>query len=242
VGGAILSTIAWLFTGHLSWFIDNRTYPESKVLMSVRIRRPDDGPRAGEAEAAATAESKRPLFQDPLPLKGLALPFVERAEPANWFLNIVVPPWWGDASPEAAGGSLAEKSMDFFAEQAPTRIAERLPAAYFGEAQTYLIFDRAGNRLLIASQQALRRLTISSTSGRGSRRTLTQEKLETYWAQGEEARAMRNSILATGILAPDEDDRYYSVPLLKREREFVRVEGELANQASTGPYTVFVEP
>ena len=33
------STMAWLTFGQFSWFIDDRTYPESRVLMTASIRR-----------------------------------------------------------------------------------------------------------------------------------------------------------------------------------------------------------
>src|SRR5262245_8262755 len=77
--GAISSTLAWLLAGHLSWFIDNRTYPESDVTLNLAVRPVISAPgRSGSGRAPEVGrreESQGPagepvLSQARAPVKG----------------------------------------------------------------------------------------------------------------------------------------------------------------------------
>ena len=89
--GATFSTLTWLLAGHLSWVINNREYPNARVVMRVDLH-----PAVKESDAET---AKRDWYHDDLPLKGLSTNFYERADARFWALNILVPPGGMTATP-----------------------------------------------------------------------------------------------------------------------------------------------
>ena len=147
LGGAFSSTFAWLFGGHFSWLIPNRSFPDSNVKLNVWIRKPADEHQSG-------------LYYDRLDLDRLRLSLSERANVADWFVNILLPPWWGDGDPEIAGATLATKSVEYFAENEPGEIANRLPGQHYLAEDCFLVYDIDEDRLIIMSSRLVNQLEL----------------------------------------------------------------------------------
>ncbi|MBI4603294.1 MAG: hypothetical protein HY721_15175 [Planctomycetes bacterium] len=221
--GALLSTLTWLLAGHLSWFIDNREYPDSSLAMSLSIRPAARSPERREGEAGED------FFPDELRLRGLALNFLERGDMKSWLYNIVVPPWWGEGSPEKAGASLAKRSVGYFEEREPDRILATFPLSYFKTTSRFLVNDPEKDRVIILSQEPVERIEIKAP--RRKARALDADSVRalviTDEAEMNEARSKvsaRAAGIATKGIGPAATDIYYPVELEDDEVGLVRVE------------------
>lgn len=224
--GDIFSTLAWLFAGHASWYIDNRTFPDSQVNMIVTVR---EKPQAGGLQPE---EGEKALWDHPLPLKGMVLNFAERTDLTNAFLDILIPPWWGDGNRVKAGASLANRTSEFFAKNEPPQILSGLPKEYFSQLKCFLSFDHANEEVIIVSKKALESLAIRPE---GNREVLFLPKDEL--ALGEEDKVKKDELwqrISQRAGIGSQTDYYYRIPLAKflrtQSSSFIRVEATL-----TGP-------
>jgi hypothetical protein len=227
--GAILSTIAWLLTGHLSWFIDDRYYPDSRVFMDVAIRRP--GPAAG-----GNAALPRPIYENRLRLMELELSFFERAAMKESLLNILLPPWVGEGSPRAAGSSLARKSVELFGRREPDQLSSRLPGLYFTAYSSFLVYSREKQEIVIISRRALSRVVVQGPNG--SRRSLNLDELalsEILDAPEREQLYFQLTDRAVGI---GSDNRFYRIRLAGGVWGTLRIRGILDGGGVGGPWSV----
>lgn len=223
VTGAIFSTLAWLFAGHASWFIDNREYPDSRVILRVTL--------SDAAEPEATP------FRHDLFLKGMQLNFLERSGTANWFLSILVPPWIGGGDPVIAGESLAERSAEFFMENEPQQILSSFPSDYFRRQASFLGYyqDSDGKDwIAIISSANLERVTIRAES-RTQPRQLESLSFETT---GEVIDELYRSLAQRYGAGFTPNDRYYRIPLEADESGFVRVEAMLEGIETPSRWTI----
>lgn len=234
VGGGIFSSIVWLFAGHASWWVRDRAYPDSDVVLVVTLDRP-----ASSRRVAAVGKSPT-LFEDVLPLKDLDLPYLERMGTKSSFANIVVPPSLIPGDPKSSGKSLMARSVEFFAAQEPEQILARLPARYFEAFRSFAAYDPAARALRVATDEAILHLRIASASTTGvSRRELDADalgRLEEATDAAREAARLSFSERAAGIAA----ERYYRIPLLAGESNLVRVWATLNNGKTAGPWTLLV--
>ena len=152
IGGATLSTLAWLFTGPASWWIDDHEYPESDVKVALDF---SDAGRRGLAP-----DIPMPSYT----LDGMELDFVRRAEAVNWVLSFVVPPCFDAGDPEAAGAALAAETPAVFVDNVEMMLST-FPAAYVRHFACFLTYDRDEDRVLIVSQERLEKLTITPEGG-----------------------------------------------------------------------------
>lgn len=226
IGGAIVSTITWIAAGHLSWFIDNRIYPNSRVSISIRIY------ESGE-------DGQGSLFEDLLPLKGLQLNFMERTAAAGWFLNVFIPPWVGDGDPNACGSSLAARSARFFADQETAQILYGLPEKYFERKNCFFGYDAAAEELVIVSRVAVDSVTIrgAESAGHLDHDALTNLKLTADRAN-ELRLWFRERVSGLNI---EPSDLYYRIRLTQRASSVYRVAGRLTDGTSLSA-TVRIPP
>lgn len=217
LGASISSTLAWLFTGHLSWLIENRQYPDSNIMLYLTIRVPDEN---GHMESTI-------IFRDDLLLNGLELNLLERADTGDWFMSILLPPWWGDGAPEVAGASLARRTVDFFASHEVGRVVSRFPLEYRNAFSSYLVHDPDGKRVIIISKEAVRQVDITGPAGR---RSIGEEKLDYSCVRGaasEEIRrqlSRRNLDLGMGTPDPQSSDWFYPIDLQDDETGYLHIE------------------
>ena len=216
VAGAIISTITWIGGGHLSWFIDNRAYPDSRVTMSVKIYEADAPPLEGKA--------RTPLFEHDLFPTGLSTNFMERTRAPGWFLNILLPPWVGEGDPEEAGRSLASRSARFFAEQETDRFLRVLPQRYYDAKGCYFAYDAETTDLVLVARVPLHRLDIGG-------RTLSNEILADRRADGEETQdSLRRRFRVSGLnIDTSKKHYYYRIPLGPDDGDTLRLEAVLKN-------------
>lgn len=151
-GGATLSTLAWLFGGPSSWWIDDREYPESDVKVALDF---SDAGRRG-----LSPDIPMPLYT----LDGMELDFVQRAETVSWGLSFLVPPCLDAGDPRAAGTALALQTPHFFVDNVETMLST-FPAAYLRHFSCFLTYDREQEEILIVSQERLETLTIVPNVG-----------------------------------------------------------------------------
>ena len=224
VGGATFSTIVWLFAGPCSWMIDDRKYPGSNVRMDVRIHQlKDDSPD---------------VFDGSILLNNLELSFVERAAVDDWFLNIFLPPSWGDGDPELAARSLGRRAVEQFRSQVPTEIRSRLPRQHRDQLASFLVHNPETDELIVLPRGgAINRIDISAL-GRASRE-LTPEVDTPFDASRREAVRDYLSRLPFDVGMGD-DDRFYIVPLADGEHGFVRITAVLDDYRSD--WTIYREP
>lgn len=164
VGGAIFSTFIWLFGGHLSWFINNREYPQSDVRMTIRFRAhqrevadDENGP------SADTGPLDLPDFT--MVVNRLSLNFRERAGMGSWLANILLPPWYGDGDTSAAGRSLSRRSLGYLVSNESDRFLNRFPLDYFSTMDCYLVHDGDNDELILLSGQPVNRMEIRDRNG-----------------------------------------------------------------------------
>ena len=235
LGGGIFSSLAWLFAGHASWWIRDRTYPDSDVALVVSIRQPK---HAGETLFGAREGA---LFEDVLQLNDLELSYYQRAGPTDSLLNVVVPPMLIEGDKQTTGNELVRAAIEQFARQEPEQLLTRLPGRYFAAKRSFIVYEGSSHSMLLAADEAVIQLTILSTRAGGAvRREVDPDAMSAYGVSGgdafEEAR-LRFSSRASGVAAR----RYYRIPLGPDERGFVRCRALLNNGDTAGPWTVRVE-
>ncbi|MCZ6794032.1 MAG: hypothetical protein O7J95_10510 [Planctomycetota bacterium] len=231
--GAFLSTLAWMFGGPLSWFIDNREYPESRVSLLVVLR---DGLPPGAGSEAASREAPE-IFRDVLFLDGMQLSFLERADMSDWLWNILIPPWCGDGDPVEAGKSLVKRTETFFIDNESPRILSFFPADYVRRTFCFLGHDSRTEDLVIVSQQPVDGLTIRSE--RGEHRVLDQDEMPRLEVAESDKETLRRWFRERVVgLGSDPSDRYYRVPLEPWERGFVRIEALLEGGVAPTRWTI----
>jgi len=226
-GGAAFSTTVWLFAGPLAWTIDDRHYPDSNVVLEVAVR------RSGEEKSGPA----RPLFRDRIFLKGLQLDFFERAEASAYLINIIIPPWVGDGTPEVAGTHLARKSLAYFVEQEPDQILTRLPALYFESVYGFLVHDTARQDFVIVSQ--LRVVEVSVTDEQGRRREVGPDAISLHEVTEEAAKEDLQLEASESLVGIGTENRYYRLPLAANEKGFLRVRATLESGQEAGPWTIW---
>jgi len=229
--GATFSTLTWLLAGHLSWVINNRAYPNSRVVMRVDLR-----PAVKESDAET---AKRDWYHDDLPLKGLSTNFYERADMRYWVVNILVPPWWDDGDPETAGESLIDRALEFFVENEPDRIFLALPGTYFRNRYSFLVNDTEKSEVLIISQADIEDVRIRCDSGR--KRALSEDELEGLKVPDEKLDEVRRWLAGRVIGLGDlQNDTIYRIPLAEEERGYVRISAQpRALTIPRGQWTVY---
>ena len=218
--GAVFSTVTWLLAGHLSWFIDNRVYPTSDVTMAVSARTAEEG----------VAEDAEPLagdvFRDMLAVQNLSLSFIERADTKDWFFNILMPPWLGDGDEKAREESLAERTIEFFAENEPERVLMLFPWRYFESTSRYLVYAPDTGELLILSQEPVESISIG-VEGREPRVLSDRSEVARLRKEGAEEIEVERLIAErapTVITSSSYTSRYYRIPLEPDEVGYVHVE------------------
>jgi hypothetical protein len=234
-GGATLSTFTWLFAGPLAWFVTDRAYPESTLVMDVSIRAPD---------GSSDADSTRPaaVFEDRLLLKGLELDFLDRASTSGILLTIIVPPWVHGGDPEAAGATLAQKSIELFAGREPDQVVTRFPALYFQRFASYLVRDAERREVVILSSRGIEQVSIVPESGR--ERVLNPDetaRCEVVEPRAKEEVWQRVAGRAVGI---GSESRCYRIRLGggEKEPELLRIEAVLDGGLRAGPWTIRSRP
>jgi len=216
-GGAVFSTIVWLTVGHLAWLIDNREYVESSMVLNVVIR-----PRARRS-AGAQARPVEPVFADVLPLKGLQLSFLERADMKYWFFSLLIPPWIGDGDPSRAAANLARRVTGFFRDHEPERLLLSFPSSYFRSSSRYLIYTPERPEVVIVSPPGVQKIAIQA-EGQKPRLLDDPNVLDLLPVEGPEEEALRRLAAVRIVdMRPTVGDRYYRVPLLESETGFIRV-------------------
>ncbi|MBN1444144.1 MAG: hypothetical protein JXA90_15645 [Planctomycetes bacterium] len=234
-GGAVFSTLAWLFLGPVSWFIDNREYLDSNVILSVSLWLPED--------PEAPGATRRPLFKEDLLLKGMELDFSERLDTRNVALNILLPPWWSDGNLEAAGASLVARSVDFFRKQAPDRIIARLPGRHHEALASFLVYPPESEEVVLIARQPIKRIAITPLRRRAlAPRQLNPEE-EGCRLDGDLDRAAISEVILflsrckVGIDADPKTDRFYRIPLSSAETGYVRIEAKV--ESGVARWTIF---
>jgi len=220
VGSGVFSTVAWLVGGHVSWFIDNREYSDSDVIVNATIR------KAGQKKTDG-------VFQDNLIPRSLQLNLIERANMGEWFLNILIPPVWVAGDSELAGTSLAKKLIEYFVEEEPVRIANRLPGS--DQLSSFLVYDRDNEELLIVARQVVDGVTIESTGSGRSPRTLSGAEFARDHELPDADRGdvrLRLSRLGVGI-GVSSLDFLYRIGLREDEVGRVRITTELGRSVAT---------
>jgi hypothetical protein len=233
VTGAIFSTLAWLFAGHLSWFIDNKYYPNSKVVMNISIRYPE--------AMMESAREKKPtdLWPDDLPLDGMVLSFFDRADTKHWFFNILVPPWVGEGNPAVAGRKLGEESVRFFATNEPGRILTSFPGQYFQRMESFLVHDRENDRAVIITQSPITSIRISD-EGETIREFRGDTELEEVKVNDDAKKKEIEHLLAGRLVGIGKGSqtssiRYYVVPVEEYRPEFLQIEVSLESGLESHP-------
>jgi hypothetical protein len=237
VDRAVLSTIVWLFAGHLSWIIPDREFPSSKVRLSMTLR------RVRGADAKGPGVEREVVYQEDLLLSGIELSLSERADVSEWLKNIVLPPWWDDGDPAITGRSLAGKTAEFFAANAPQRIYSNLPALYHQKLDCFLVEGPGAGELTLLSRQAVRRVSIGCIEG--GRRELSPEDLSDAEVQGDDERGALRLYFSQRQVGVGSSplDRFYRILLRPEETGFIQVDAVLSEgQGSAGEWTVFWEP
>ncbi len=232
-GSAVFSTIVWLTAGHLSWLIADREFPESNVILTMRIGQSTTGLETAESE------QRKNLFHEDLLVKGLDLNLLERSGMKGWLLNTLLPPWWGSGDPKRAGISLGRKAVDFFATEAPPRILGKLPALHHRELHSFLGYDAEGDELLIVSRDRVRKLVLDAAGHEVV--SLPPEDVELFEIHDAATQEMRLFFSQRGLSVGAGDfDRYYRIPLPRDFAGFIRIHATL--EETTGRWTIFREP
>ncbi len=254
---SMLSTLTWLFVGHFSWWINDREYTRSDVVMDVAIRRArtsaadragrsvvsgDGGTIDVDVGSGGSDKAAAPLFEHELLIRGLRLGLIDRAGMADWFLSMVRPPWWGDGDVDRTGRSLATKAVESFADAEVPQIMSRFPERFHSWGG-FLVDDVAKNRLIIASERALTGLRISC-AGRRSARVLDRDRLIATELWGRERDAARLALSRQDVdLGNTGGDRFYVVELQSEDEGLVRLEATLGTTSPvTATWTVYREP
>lgn len=231
VGGAVFSTLAWMFLGATSWFIDNREYPDSLVSLRVSLRHP--------TESGARPETE--IYEDEIALKGLQLNFSERADPVDWFWNLFLPPWLDTGNPDRAGRSLVERTPRFFGESAPPRLLSQLPNDYLRHAQCFLGYDPGESEapeLVVVSRADVIRIAIRAEGA--DTREIGEEELGRLEVIESEQKANQQDWFRDRVhLVIEPSDQYFRIPLFDGERGFVRIEAEVAGSTPRARWTIY---
>jgi hypothetical protein len=126
---AFLSSFLWFLAIFPAWWIDDRVYNGSDVVIQAHYTRPGAGP------------SDRRLLEEVVPTNQLELDLLRRGATWQFFLSIILPPFWMDST-EKAGKSLPIQAST----TARTEIAERTRkdwprAALLAEPGAFLALD-----------------------------------------------------------------------------------------------------
>jgi hypothetical protein len=211
--------------------IDNRDYPDARVVMRMDLR-----PIASGADTT----TKEDWYHDDLPLKGLSTNFFERADARFWALNILVPPWWGDGDAETAGESLIDRALEYFVENEPDRMFLALPGAYYRNRYSFLVNDAERDEVLIITRQNIEELRIRCDSGK--KRVLGDAQLAEFEVVRDSDREEIRRMLAGKVigLGDLEGDFIYRVRLDDDERGYVRITAQLRGLSiPPGQWTVY---
>jgi hypothetical protein len=232
--GSLFSTLLWGYLGPVSWFIENRQYPSSTLVLSVVLR------PAGEDGGQ---DKGREEFRDALPVKGLKLSFIERAETRHWFFNILIPPWLGDGDDKQREASLVARTPVFFADNEPDRIRLSFPASYFNRTLRYLVPDVGRGEVIIVSRQPIEEITVRA-DGRAPRKLDDPDDVallavEEPRKKDEVRLRVAERVVGIGL---DARDRYYVVPLQEGEVGFVQVEVPAAPRGTSSRWTIYRAP
>jgi hypothetical protein len=211
--------------------IDNRNYPDARVVMRMDLR-----PTPSDADTT----TKEDWYHDDLPLKGLSTNFFERADARFWALNILVPPWWGDGDAETAGESLIDRALEYFVENEPDRMFLALPGTYFRNRYSFLVNNTERDEVLIVSRLDIQEIVIRCDT-RTRKRVLDDAKLAALEVpdQGmdEIRRILAGKVIGLGDL---EGVFVYRVRLDDDERGYVRITAQLRGLSiPKGQWTVY---
>ena len=236
-GGAAISTFVWLVGGHLSWVIDNRSYPDAKVQLDVTLDRAVDPDRR-----TPLGTKGRAFFKENLSLKGLQLSFHERANADEWFLNIIVPPWWGDGDAGVASDSLVDRATERFQAEVPARILSRLPLNFQAEQRSFLVHRPETREIFLISRDRV--LEIELRKAGEVLRQLDPEESGLKLGPGTAERRSALTYISDERnlqLEVDRSDNVYALRLEPDEWGTVRVQARL-DQRSPSTWTVDARP
>jgi hypothetical protein len=126
---AFLSSFLWFLAIFPAWWIDDRVYNGSDVVIQAHFTR------------AGAAPSDRRILEEVVPTNQLELDLLRRGATWQFFLSIILPPFWMDSAAKA-GESLPIQA----AASARTEIAERARkdwprAALLAEPGAFLMLD-----------------------------------------------------------------------------------------------------
>ena len=214
LGGAISSTFAWFFGGHLSWWIENRRYTASKVKMAVRIVKGTD---LGEEIGLYNSGSRH--------VNQLRLSFAERLDVREGLLNILLPPWCREGNPDVSGSSLREKCIGFLTAEVERAVGQ-LPVTYYSNEACFLAYDPATGKLIILARELVKHVDIIREDG--TTQPFTQLELDDP-ANREENRAYVRDMLSSLGFGIDAK-RYYVIQLDGDDRGLLRVRAQLAER------------
>lgn len=228
VDGAIFSTIAWLFVGYGAWYIDNRIYPDSNVILRFSLSAPGGAPDSQ-------------IFIDRLALKGMELSLSERARPEDWLLALLVPPWIGDGDREITGAALGRRIVEFFLQGGVGRIAQHLPGDHMKKLKCYLVHDSDEREIIIISEEKIAALQVlpDVASEKGARTFRGEDSLRDY--KVDDVSDVLRKLTAREVLIGGEGEEFHFWRIgLEDASGYIRVEATLDN-LTTARWTIFDE-
>lgn len=229
LSGAIYSTLAWLFAGHLSWFIDNREYPNSDVVLDVKLLTAKERAKEPQSKGGIAVFSRR------ISLKNLELDFKDRVDVQRSVLNILLPPWVGEGNSETAGRSLADQSVVSFAKEVPEAISTYLPTNYFSNLSSFLLNDPAHNGVIIVAQRAIQSIKINRDGE--LLRQLNQDQAEALAVKGRDRNKVQQLVIDRSV-GTGTGYRYYKLELLDDERDYIQIEATFARSVVPSRWTI----
>ncbi len=240
---AILSTFLWWCAVFPAWWIDDRMYPGCDV--EVRARFYPAGP----------GRTSRPVLAEAVPPDGIELDLLRRGATWQFFLSIVVPPFWMDDPGEAEKALEAEAVSRARREIAGMVRKDWPAAALLGDSGCFLVLDPdfhpvevSGGKASIAgwilARSPLKEVRVSADDGRVLR-TLRGNGLKDLavsldGSREEDRRAGRviRERLGAGTPLPRAVVRLSLDGLEVGRSERVRIAAQLASDAPPGGFTV----
>ncbi len=243
---ALLSTFLWFMALIPGWFIDDRLYPNTDVEVEARLLPAGNG---GDA---------KPSLVEVVPAKNLTLDFWRRAATWQYFVDLILPPFWMD-DPEVVAESLPEAAIWKVRREMAEKFRRDWPAAALrGDPGCILVLDSPGGAIevedgridlqgYLAARSPMRELIIRNTQEKillKMDRRILDPFLVPRNSENEKEREAWNAIEARlGPQSPSPQMLYSFNPLFVPATSSDRIHLEVQLEGGVRParFTVFLQ-